>query len=323
MILVTGATGQIGGTVARMLAANGAAVRAFVRDPRKAAVLSERGVELAQGDLADGCSLARAMEGVERLFLVSGQDLRQAELQGNAVDAAAKAGVRHIVKVSGIAPSLSPGGPAEIGRQHWQTEQKIERIGVPFTFLRPNFFMQNLLETAAPIVSGLGVLAAPMGDAPIAMVDARDIAAVGAAVLTSDGHDERVYDVTGPRAFTYKQLAAILSEVTHRRIAYVNPPPALATWALRRQGHEEWYVEHLAAMTGLFRAGAGATVSTVVRDVTARPPHSIESFAAEYLDRFSQDGTPPVVQTAARVGMSLTARAASITGKVRNAGRVS
>ncbi|WP_433191882.1 SDR family oxidoreductase [Nocardia sp. CA-107356] len=313
MILVIGATGRIGGEVARLLVSAGSPVRALIRDRSKATALADQGVELATGDLGDAASLDQAMQGVDRVFLVSVQDLRQAELQGNAVDAALGAHIGHIVKVSGIAPSVSPGGPAEIGRQHWQTEHRIEATGVPFTFLRPGFFMQNLLETAAPMVSELGLLAAPMDSAPIAMVDARDIAAVAAAVLTSDSHYDRVYDVTGPRAFSYAELAAVLASATAQRVRYVNTPPKLAANVLRRQGKPDWYVEHLAEMAELFRAGAGATVSTTVRDLTGRPPQTIESFAAEHASSFTQDGVSRLVHTAARLGLTVAGRAASVS----------
>ncbi|NMN99419.1 SDR family oxidoreductase [Antrihabitans stalactiti] len=288
MILVIGATGKIGGEVARQLVTAGSSVRALVRDPSKAVALADLGVELATGDLGDAASLDKAMHGVDRVFLLSVQDLRQAELQGNAVDAAVRAEVGHIVKVSGIAPSVSPGGPAEIGRQHWQTEHRIEATGVPFTFLRPGFFMQNLLETAAPMVAKLGLLAAPMNGAPIAMVDARDIAAVAVAALTSDDHYDRVYDVTGPRAFGYSELAAVLTGATGRRVRYLDTPPRLAAKALRRQGQPDWKVEHLVEMAELFRAGAGATVSTTVRDLTGHAPRTIESFAAEHASAFKR-----------------------------------
>src|SRR5262249_4968873 len=140
MILVLGATGRIGSEVVALLAAAGAPVRAFVRDPSKADRLADRGAEPAIGDLGDVASLAGALRGVERVFLLPGRARRQAELQGNAVDAAARAGVAQIVKLSGIAPSIPPGGPAEIGRQHWRTEHQIEQTGIPFTFLRPGFF---------------------------------------------------------------------------------------------------------------------------------------------------------------------------------------
>ncbi len=312
MILVIGATGKIGGETTRLLTASGAPVRALVRNPAKAEGLSNMGAELVTGDLGDAASLDRAMTGVERVLLVSAQDLRQAELQGNAVEAAVRGGVGHIVKVSGIAPSISPGGPAEIGRQHWQTEHQIEQTGVPFTFLRPGFFMQNLLDTAAPMVARTGVLAAPMGSALIAMVDARDIAASAAAVLTGDDHYQRVYDITGPRAFSYDQLAAVLTDVTGRPVRFIDTPPAMTELALRRQGRPDWYVHHLIEMAQMFRAGAGAAVSTSVMTLTGRPPRSIEEFAGEHVEQFRQSDNSWLKHAAARVGIGAIARAASV-----------
>ncbi|WP_418005102.1 SDR family oxidoreductase [Mycobacterium sp. PDNC021] len=312
MILVIGATGKIGGETSRLLTASGAPVRALVRNPAKAEGLSNMGAELVTGDLGDAASLDRAMTGVERVLLVSAQDLRQAELQGNAVEAAVRGGVGHIVKVSGIAPSISPGGPAEIGRQHWQTEHQIEQTGVPFTFLRPGFFMQNLLDTAAPMVARTGVLAAPMGSALIAMVDARDIAASAAAVLTGDDHYQRVYDITGPRAFAYDQLAAVLTDATGRPVRFIDTPPAMTELALRRQGHPDWYIHHLIEMARMFRAGAGAAVSTSVMTLTGRPPRSIEEFTLEHVEQFNQSDNSWLKHAAARVGIGAITRAASV-----------
>ncbi|MEU9734282.1 SDR family oxidoreductase [Streptomyces sp. NPDC048002] len=312
MILVIGATGRIGGEVVRRLLAMGAPVRALVRDPAKATAFRELGAEPVGGDLADGASLDRAMRGVDRVFLLSAQDPRQAELQGNAVDAALRAGVGHLVKVSGIAPSVSPGGPAETGRQHWLTEHRIEESGVPFTFLRPGFFMQNLLETAAPTVARLGLLAAPMDRAPIAMVDARDIAAVAAEVLTGEGHQDRVYDITGPRAFDYPELAAVLSRATGRRVRYVSTPAGLAARVLRRQGRPDWEVAHLLDMAELFRSGAGATVSTTVRDLTGRPARTVEDFAAEHAGAFTGTGGGRLLRTAAGFGLAAAVGAAVV-----------
>lgn len=144
------------------------------------------------------------------------------------------------------------------------------------------------------------------------MVDARDIAAVAAEVLTGDSHHDRVYDVTGPRAFGYEELAAVLSDATGQRVRYVSMPPGLAANVLRRQGKPDWYVEHLVEMAELFRAGAGATVSTTVRDLTGRPSRTIESFAAEHAGSFTQEGVPQLLHTAARFGLTMAGRAASV-----------
>ncbi len=307
MILVIGATGRIGGDVARLLVDAGAPVRALVRDRTRAEALTARGVELAVGDLDDTSSLDRAMSGVDRVLVVSAQDLRQAELQGNAVQAAVRNDVGHIVKVSGIAPSVSPGGPAAIGRQNWRTEQDIEETGVPFALLRPGSFLQHLPDPTAHRGGGPGVLAAPMGSSPIAMVDARDIAAAAAAVLTSDEHFNRVYDITGPRAFTYQQLAGVLEDATARVVQYVDTPPALAETVLRRQGHPDWFVQHLGEMAQMFRVGAGAAVSTAVEDLTGHRPRSIEAFVAEHRAAFTPGGVA-AVRLLARTSLGLAAR---------------
>jgi uncharacterized protein YbjT (DUF2867 family) len=150
-----------------------------------------------------------------------------------------------------------------------------------------------------------------MGKALIAMVDARDIASSAAAVLTSDDHADRVYDITGPRAFTYSELAAILSEATGSTVSFVDTPPSMAQKVLVKQGTEEWYIHHLMEMAEMFRAGAGASTSNAVEALTGRQPRSIESFAAEHAPAFSQAGRPRAVAAVARFGIGLAARAAS------------
>jgi len=150
MILVTGSTGKVGSELVRQLSAKGARVRALVRDPAKRATLEAPGVEIARGDLGDPASLDAAMKGVDRVFLLSSVDQRQAELQGNAVQAAKRAGVRHIVKLSSAGTSLD--SPITIARLHAQTEKDVEASGIPYTFIKPALFMQFLLNHA-PTVS--------------------------------------------------------------------------------------------------------------------------------------------------------------------------
>ncbi|MFC8090810.1 FAD-dependent monooxygenase [Streptomyces sp. NPDC057301] len=139
-------------------------------------------------------------------------------------------------------------------------------------------------------------------------------AAVAAEVLTGDSHHDRVYDVTGPRAFGYEELAAVLADATGQRVRHVSMPSGIAANVLRRRGKPDWYVEHLVEMAELFRAGAGAgaTVSTTVRDLTGRPSRTIESFAAEHAGSFTQEGVPQLLHTAARFGLTMAGRAASV-----------
>ena len=148
---------------------------------------------VVHGDLTRPQTLRAAFDGAERLLLLTphgpDQDLHEAA----AVEAAVAAGVERIVKVSGGAPSLGPNGPSPTAVGHWRTERLIEASGLRWTFLRPSFLMQNLLSL--PLTGGL--LLAPMGHAPVAMIDARDVAACAVAALTgSDG--DGAWHLTGP-----------------------------------------------------------------------------------------------------------------------------
>ena len=313
MILVTGATGRVGGEVVRLLAARGAPVRAFVRG---AHADGGPAVEVAHGDFARPETLEPALEGVERVFLASSQDPRQAELQGNVVEAAARAGVKRIVKLSGIAASVAPAARTAIGRAHWETEQQIERSGIAFTLLRPNLYMQSLLEWSAPLARQTGVLAAPMGDAPIAMVDARDVAAVAVAALVDTADRSAVYEVSGPRAISYPYLAERVSAATGTRIRYVHMSQPLARRAMMRMGRPDWYADHILEIARLFGIGAGATTTQVVQQVTGNPPRTIDGFLAEQADSF-RGALPAPARAAAGLALEAGARVLRLSERRR------
>jgi uncharacterized protein YbjT (DUF2867 family) len=184
------------------------------------------------------------------------------------------------VKISGSAPSLGPNGPAPTAVAHWRSEQRIEASGVGFRFLRPAFLVQNLLRSAAPLVRRTGVLAAPMGRAPIAMVDARDVAACAIAALARDDLGDGGWDLTGPRPVSYPGLAAALG------VPYVDVPRSIAERALRRQGASAWEVEHALLMAGFYATGAAAATTPAVEELTGRPPRSPHDFIAEHAAAF-------------------------------------
>jgi hypothetical protein len=148
------------------------------------------------GDFGKLATLGPVLEGVTRALLISHHDVRQVELQGNFVEAARRAGPVHVVKLSGLA--TAPDSPSRSGRWHAETEAQIRAAGLPWTFLHPPYFMQNLLR-AAPAITAHGVLTAAMKDGRVAMVDARDVAAVAVAALTAPGHVGQTYVITGPR----------------------------------------------------------------------------------------------------------------------------
>ncbi|RAJ94437.1 uncharacterized protein YbjT (DUF2867 family) [Larkinella arboricola] len=284
-ILITGATGTIGSELARQLSAKGIAFRALVRSLEKARSLSEPpGGEWVVGDFSDAESIGKALDGIERAFLLTDSSEQAETLQTGFVDIAKRAGVSHIVKLSQLA--ASPDSPVRFLRYHAAVEQKIKASGMAYTFLRPNLFMQGLLGFRDPIVKQ-GQFFATAGDAAISLVDIRDIAAVAAEVLTGNGHEGKIYDLTGPEALTHAQLAAQLSDVLNRPIQYVDVPPAAMRQALLSVGFPEWQADGLIEDYAHYARGEASAVSSAVQDVTGQPPRDFRSFVREYAAEFS------------------------------------
>ncbi len=284
MILVTGATGTTGSAVVRALAAAGVPVRAFVRDAGKAATLRLPGVEIAVGDLDHPETLVPALDGVDHLFLLTPVDPRQVEQQGHAVDAAQRAGVRHVVKLSVLGAGLD--ASLSLARWHGQTEKQIEQSGMAWTHLRPHYFMQNTLGFAASIAAR-GAIHAPMRDGRIGLVDTRDIAAVAACVLTRSGHEGKAYDITGPEALSFHDIAARIGEATGRAVTYVDVSPSDAEKFLLAGGMPAWLADTLVGLYGIFAAGHASATTRVIEDVTGRPARTFAQFAAEHARVFA------------------------------------
>jgi uncharacterized protein YbjT (DUF2867 family) len=283
MILITGATGRIGSATMQQLAASGLCVRALVRSLEKAASIAGPGVEVVRGDLEQVHSLEAALQGVTRALLVSPLDPRQVELQGNFIDAAKRAGPLHIVKISGLGTALD--SPVRSGRWHARIEAHLEASGLPFTHLRPPFFMQNMLRFAQ-VIARSGEFAAALAQGKIAMVDVRDIAAVAVAALTTDGHTGKAYTVTGPEALSYDDVAEKLSLVTGKPVSYRDVPLADVRQRLLETGMPEWHVEVQMDFHAALREGGASTVTGTVEAVTGKPPRTFEQFAREHAPLF-------------------------------------
>ena len=283
MILVTGATGLVGGAVVRQLAAERAPLRALVRRPEHAAALVGATVQTVVGDFSKPETLGPALEGVTRALLISHHDVRQVELQGNFVEAARRAGPVHVVKLSGLA--TAPDSPSQSGRWHAETEAQIRAADLPWTFLHPPYFMQNLLR-AAPAIVTHGVLTAAMKDGRIAMVDARDVAAVAAAALTAPGHVGQTYVITGPEALSQVRVAEILSEAVGRPITYRDIPLDAFRQQLIAGGAPSWLVDVRMEFTAILREDFAAAVTDTVLRTTGRPPRTLAAFVAEHAARF-------------------------------------
>jgi uncharacterized protein YbjT (DUF2867 family) len=285
MILVTGATGRVGREVVHQLAAAKIPVRALVRSAERAEGLAGTGVELAVGDLEKPESLDRALAGVECLFLASRAEPKLAEREGNAVEAARRAGVRFIVNVS---VSGGPDSPTQIGRWHWAVEKRLAASGIASTILRPALYMQGAFLWL-PEIAANGQFHVPMGDGRASVVDARDVAAVAVEALRKKGLPQPLYDVTGPSAISFDEIARDISEAARRPVAYVDVTPR--QWKQERlaAGEPAWLVEDMLFLYNAYREGYGGAVSTTVRDVTGMDPRSFREFARDYAARFRDE----------------------------------
>jgi uncharacterized protein YbjT (DUF2867 family) len=281
-VLVTGATGNVGSELVRALRDRGVPVRAFVRDPERAATVLGPDVDLAVGDYADPGSVRRALAGTGRAFLACGNIRDQVRYEYDAIDLMRDAGVRLVVKLS------APGGPDArlvYPRRHGEIERHLRAAGLPAVLLRPGFFMTNLLG-AADAVAASGVLVAPAGGARIAMIHPRDIAAVAAVALTEDGHAGRGYALTGPAAITYDDVARDLERATGRPVRFVDVPDDAARADMLDAGLPAELAGFLVGLFAELRAGICAETNDAVRSLTGRDPRPFAESAAEHAERF-------------------------------------
>ena len=284
MILITGATGTTGREVVEELRRLGAKdVRALVRDPARADFIREAGFETVVGDFDRPETLDAALKGVERALLLTPPSMQTFEHQRAFVEAAARAGVRHVVKLSAF--GADAGAPEGFGKWHGQAEDLLKASGLAWTMLRPNFFMQNLLGQAKQIASD-GIIAQAVGDGRASFIDTRDIAAVAARTLTEEGHAGQTYVLTGPEALSYTEVAAKLSEATGREIKYVPVSPAQFRETALAAGLPEWLVSGLERLNELFVSGEAAEVTDAVRRVGRKEPTTFDQFARDHAEAF-------------------------------------
>ena len=282
MILVIGGRSKIGSALIGDLVARGEAVRALVRSGEGASSLPD-GVQAVAGDLADVESLASAVSGVDRVFLLCGPTENEVQFNRNAIDVAKHAGIGLLVRSSII--GSDPGSQATFVRDHGICDAYLEQSGVPHAIVRPNLFMQNVPESTVPSIDADGNFYANAGDARITMVDTRDVAAVAATVLTDPGHGGRSYDVTGPEALSYHDVAAKLSGAMGRKITYIDAPDDAVGGALKGFGLPEWMAGALVDLYQDYRSsgsdGYAAQVTDTVERLTGRPARTLDELLAE------------------------------------------
>jgi uncharacterized protein YbjT (DUF2867 family) len=284
-LLITGATGNTGTELARQLSAKRVRFRALVRSIENAGELAALpGIELVRGDLGDPDNLAAALKGIKRAFLLTNSSDQAEALQLGFVDAAGRAGVQHIVKLSQLAASID--SPVRFLRYHAAVEERIGASGMAYTFLRPNLFMQGLLGFSSTIAAK-GMFFASIGEARVSLVDIRDIAALAAAALTEQGHEGKVYNITGPEALTHAEIAAQFSAVLRRDIRFINVSPEEMRQAVISVGFPLWQADGLIEDYAHYARGEAAAVSSDVQMVTGGAPRSFINFVRDYSPAFS------------------------------------
>ncbi|MFL5414879.1 MAG: SDR family oxidoreductase [Myxococcales bacterium] len=280
MILVLGATGTTGGEVARQLIAKGQRPRLLVRSPQKAREFEGK-AEIVEGDMDSKESVASALKGIEKLYLVSA-GVNGMDLEINAVDAAKKAGVRHVVKLSVIgadAPAMT------FSKWHARSEKHLMGSGLAWTMVRPGNFMSNALMWAETIKTQ-GAFYQPTGEGRWAAIDPADIAAVAVAALTGSGHEGKAYPLTGPESMNASQYAAKLSSAIGKPVKFVDVPPEAAKDGMLKSGIPAPYVDALLDLLAAMKAGKADGVTDSVEKVTGRKAGTFDAWARRHAAAF-------------------------------------
>ncbi|WP_026531855.1 SDR family oxidoreductase [Arthrobacter sp. H41] len=273
-LAVTGATGAIGGGVARLLAGAGVAQRLLVRTPARAPQLDRTAV--LQSSYSDRAASRAALEGVGTLFMVSAsEDVDRLGQHRAFVDSAKEAGVRHLVYTSFL--GAAPDAVFTLARDHFATEEYIRAAGIDYTFLRDSFYSDLM-----PALAGAdGIIRGPAGNGRVAVVTRADIVRTAATVLRDPAaHRNRTYDLTGPEALTLTEIARTLREARGTPVIFFNEALAEAYESRKSFGAADWQVEAWVSTYTAIAANELAVVSSDIETITGRRPLSFAEFLA-------------------------------------------
>ncbi len=282
MILVTGATGNVGGGVLDQLLAEGHAVRALARDPAKLEGV-KGAFEIAKGDLSRPETLDAAFAGVRAAFVMC-VGAGMAALAGNAAAAAKRAGVERVVFLS----SSSAGAAFEtrLGGWHRAAEAAVKASGVAFTILRPGGFSSNALQWVRAIKTQ-GAVFRPTGDGKTAPIDPDDIAAVAVKALTAPGHEGKTYALSGPEALSMAEQVAKIGAAIGKPLRFVDVTPEAAREGMVQQGMPEAFIQAMLEIGAEVRAGHAGAVTTTVEEILGRKAVTFDAWVARNVAAFA------------------------------------
>jgi uncharacterized protein YbjT (DUF2867 family) len=282
-ILLTDPTGTVGNAVINQLASLGQNIIRVAVDTKNNVARLKHAHEIVKIDYSKPESIADALNNVDRLFLRIPPVVEMIDISSNFIKEAKKNGVKLIVKLSAMGADLKPGYIS--GRLHIEVEKVIEESGIPFVFLRPNSFMQNFMTRSSLTIKTQSTIRFPAGDARISLVDARDVAAVTAEVLTRNGnqHVNKIYDITGPESLSHDQIAKILCKELGRSISYEGIAEEDLRNGMKEMGIIDWFIDNAVGLYNMYRLGYRSQRTPVIEELTGQKPTTFSQFARNYI----------------------------------------
>jgi uncharacterized protein YbjT (DUF2867 family) len=278
-ILVTGATGNAGLEVTKAMASRGLRIKAAVHNPEKAGLLKAITAERIGFDLTQPDTWGGALSGADGLFLVS-PTMVPGSLPAvlNFIDKAKASGIKYIVNLSAKGVEMVDDAPLRI------IEKKVEASGIPFTHLRPTWFMQNFSSFHRDAIAKQGGIFLPAGDAKTAFIDCRDIASVALICFSQNGHAGKAHALTGGEALDHRQAAALISKAIGREVKYHALSDDDARQGLKAQGWPPEAIEYMIMLYGFVRAEQAADITSDVEKLLKRKPLTFAQFGTDYAD---------------------------------------
>lgn len=280
MLLVTGATGQLGGAVVSFLLKKipASEIAVLARDAAKASKLKEQGVDVRIGDYHNSESLEKAFQGVDTLLLISSSDFSDRLGQHKrAVDAAKKAGVKHIIYTGVTMKDYQKSAIAEFMGQHFATEDYIKESGITYTFFRNGLYADVLPMFIGQDPATTGVFI-PAGEGKVAYVVREDIAEALANVLTSTGHENKTYPITGSALYSYADIASILSDIYGKTVPYISPDQPTFFAALKAAGVPDMYIGVTYGFADATKHHHFEEVDPTLENLLGRRPVGVEAY---------------------------------------------
>jgi uncharacterized protein YbjT (DUF2867 family) len=292
MILIIGASGNVGKEVVRQLSDKGVKARVLIHiHPLDFEVGAS--IQKVHGDMAQPATLEAAMQEVEKVFFLSA--MGDLELESNVIKAAKSSGVKQLVKLSRL--DAGPDAPTAISRRHAELERQTSESGIAFTIVRPSAYMQGLY-TFQGSIEGENRFYACAGDGKMSLIDTRDIAEAIVKILTEAGHEGQIYHLTGSETFSYGEIAARLSEATNRQIVYIDLPRKALEQAFISYGMPERLATEIVEVLAALALNTFSPISNDFERITGKAPRKLEQFLEEWaLSLRAGEASPVSVQS--------------------------